>query len=66
MVLYTICVVMCGTIRHLCVLVSGKRGLMHISHVTRFRKEQLVMDQTKIQDIVRHITKDEDYGVAYT
>ena len=64
MVLYTICVVMCGTIRHLCVLVSGKRGLMHISHVTRFRKEQLVMDQTKIQDIVRHITKDEDYGVG--
>ncbi len=22
------------------------------------------MDQTKIQDIVRHITKDEDYGVG--
>ena len=33
---------------------------MHISHVTRFRKEWLVTDQTKIQDIVRHITKDED------
>ena len=32
--------------------------------IAHFRKEQLIMDQTKIQDIVRHITKDEDYGVG--
>ena len=34
-----------------------------IIHMMQFGKGIYIMNQTKIQDVIRHISKDEDYGV---